>query len=161
MRRTTGVALVLLAAGTLGGCATADAGARDAAAGDPRAGSTALVEPSPGPATPAPEAATLCAELPSDGALAGDLEGWWNATPADADGDVLTDPADWASELREHPRVATVDVDSGTVLSLYDRVACTQDPAGYVPPAPTPAWAPGATVVLDADTGEVLAVHAG
>lgn len=129
------------------------------ACGSTVAGDTAVpVGPTTGPVAEPTEPLALCAELPPAGALPGDLEGWWNGAPADADGTVLHDPADWPAEPRDHPRVATVDVDSGTVISLYDRTTCTSDSTGYVPPEPGPEWSAGSTVVLDADTGEVLSV---
>lgn len=96
----------------------------------------------------------LCAEFPPSRAPG---DGWWNASPATADGAVVRDSSDWPDPRpREHPRVVLVDVDEGVVLSAWDRVACDDDIPGYVPPAPGPGWEPGTIVVLDADTGELL-----
>lgn len=151
--RRGAVALPLLGVLALAGCASGAAGASgpteapapSAAAGVDRPreahGSTeATLDP-----TPATTLA-LCAEFPDDGgALPGDVEAWWNATPANADGSVALDPEQWPAQMREHPRVATVEVDSGTVISLYDRTTCRQDPAGYEPPPAGPGWEPGGT----------------
>jgi hypothetical protein len=116
----------------------------------------------PSPATPSREPTyALCAEFPATGPLPGDGEGWWNGAPARSDGSVVRDPAEWPPQVREHPRVATVEVDTARVVSLYDRTTCRQDPTGYVPPAPGPDWPPGGVVVLDADTGEPLAARPG
>lgn len=99
----------------------------------------------------------LCAELPASSTpqSGGDLEGFFNATPADAEGHVLTDPADWLDpRMIEHPRVALVDTDTGAVISTYDRVVCSVE-AVYVP-EPDAGWPPGSTAIVDMDTHEVL-----
>jgi hypothetical protein len=95
----------------------------------------------------------MCAEFPSSRSYG---DGWFNATPAAPDGTVLLDPDDWPAMIREHPRVALVDADTGALLSTWDRVACTDSIPGYQVPERTAEWEPGTTVVLDADTGEVL-----
>lgn len=97
---------------------------------------------------------TLCAEFPAVGTLPGDVEGWWSSSPADENANVLTDPADWPDEMREHPRVALVAVDSATVISTWDRVACGPDP-DYVPEIATD-WPAGHLVAVDMDSGELL-----
>lgn len=95
---------------------------------------------------------TLCAEFPPQTPRPGDLEGWWSSTPADAQGNVLTDPADWPAQPREHPRVAVEDVATGRVVSTWDRRTC-----GPIPDFRPPSGLSGSGVaVLDADTGEVL-----
>ena len=53
-------------------------------------------------------------------------------SPADADANVLWDPALWPAEPREHPRVALVDTATGSVISTWDRIACGPDP-DFVP----------------------------
>lgn len=104
--------------------------------------------------------AALCAEFPPVGqADPRDLEGWFNATPADADGNVITDPAQWPDPLlAAHPRVALVDTDSGAVISTYDRVACSVDDPTYVPTV-DPSWPADSTAIVDMDTGELLDMH--
>ncbi|PYG00213.1 hypothetical protein SAMN05216184_104153 [Georgenia satyanarayanai] len=100
---------------------------------------------------------TLCAELPSrETPFAADrLEGWWNATPADAlTGGALADPADWGdARMREHPRVAVVDTQSGYWVT-WDRTICgaTDEYA----PTIEPDWPPLSYVVVDIDSGELL-----
>ncbi|BDO43572.1 hypothetical protein CELD12_30620 [Cellulomonas sp. NTE-D12] len=128
------VATVLL----LGGCGVAGAAARPESA--------PVSPPSP---TPTP---TLCAEFPPQPPLPGDVEGWWSSTPADADGNVLTDPADWPAQLREHPRTALVDAATGRVVSSWDRRTCGQIP-DFRPPS---GLSGNQLVVLDADSGAVL-----
>jgi hypothetical protein len=111
----------------------------------------------PGP-TAAPTAYEICAEFPvPDGPLPGDVEAWWNATPAFADGSINQDPATWPSQMREHPRVAVVWTGTGEVVSTWDRVACREG----VPfePTRTDAWPSeleADLVAVDMDTGEVL-----
>lgn len=96
----------------------------------------------------------LCADLPPSSAPG---DGWWNASPATADGGVVRDPSDWPdARMREHPRVALVDADTAAVLSAWDRVACVDEIPGYDPPAPRAEWEAGTVVVPDADTGELL-----
>jgi hypothetical protein len=167
MRVSTQVRTTVLVVGLLlvGGCASAGGGQPGAAPPDASADAPTASPPAdPGqPARPGPDVApSFCAELPpAREARPGDLEGWFNATPARADGSVLQDPEQWGEPLmRLHPRVALVDVDTATVISTYDRVACASEIPGYVPPAPGPQWTAGSTVILDADTGEVLGVHA-
>ncbi|GEL45996.1 hypothetical protein CHO01_11120 [Cellulomonas hominis] len=160
MRRVRcGIAAAVVLAGLVG-CGTdpGDPAARQAdtaAAAQPADSAEEPVAQTPDPA-PAPSYA-LCAEFPGGGgALPGDAESWWNNTPANPDGSVVRDPEQWPAPMREHPRVATVEVDTGTVISLYDRTTCRQDPAGYQPPPAGPGWEPGGYVALDADTGELL-----
>lgn len=110
------------------------------------------------PSDPQPSP-TLCAQFPGGSTSPGDLEGFFNATPADEHGRVLTDPSRWDTRLREHPRVALVEVDTGRVVSTYDRVSCTVDDPAYVPPPADPAWPSGGTAVVDMDTGATIDVH--
>jgi hypothetical protein len=117
--------------------------------------------PNPSTAVAAPDgpvdkpAATLCAEFPQ-----GDVEGWWNAAPADENGNVIDDPALWPEErITEHPRVALVATDTGAVISTWDRVACGQD--NDYQPALQEDWPKGAIVIVDMDTNELLGVAAG
>jgi hypothetical protein len=108
----------------------------------------------PGPAvsssTPVP-----CAEFPPQRATGAiDYEGWWSSTPADADGNVLTDPADWDAKVREHPRTILIDTTTGQVVSAWDRLACQS----FTPTAPTidPAWPANSIVIIDADSGLLI-----
>lgn len=96
----------------------------------------------------------LCAEFPPVGPLPGDVEGWWSSSPADAEANILTDPADWPDEPREHPRVALVAVDTGEVISTWDRVVCGPDP--HFVPEVRPDWPAGRVVAVDMDSGEML-----
>ena len=116
---------------------------------------------------PTGTAIPMCAVFPAPASpLPGDIEGFWNATPADANGNVLTDPAQWPALLREHPRVALVDTATGSVISTWDRIACGPDPdfvpapLGSGPGGPTaPAsWPAGSVAVVDMDTGEMIYV---
>lgn len=85
------------------------------------------------------------------------FEGFWNATPADDDAEVLEDPAQWVDErMREHPRVAMVDSDSGVTLETWDRVACENL---VYPDFSTPFvddWPTDAEIAVDMDTHEFL-----
>jgi len=122
-------------------------------------------EPAPEPTTAASPSAssdgdepgTLCAELPSPETpfAADQLEGWWNATPADPrSGEVLADPTEWPdARMREHPRVAVVDTQSGYWVT-WDRTICgaTDEYA----PTVEPDWPPLSYVVVDIDSGELL-----
>lgn len=95
---------------------------------------------------------TLCAEFPPSTPMPGDVEGWWSSTPADAHGNVLTDPADWPAQVREHPRTVVMDVSTGRIVSSWDRRTC-----GPIPDFRPPSGLTGSQlVVLDADSGAVL-----
>lgn len=133
------------------GCAGAD---DDVVPAGGEAAGTAVAEE--GDATAQAEGAepTLCAEFPAVGPLPGDVEGWWSSSPADADAAILTDPADWPDEMREHPRVALIAVDSAAVISTWDRVVCGPDP-DYVPEIGTD-WPAGHLVAVDMDSGDLL-----
>lgn len=86
----------------------------------------------------------------------GGLDGWWNATPADDKGNEL--PVDeWPQQILDHPATVTLETIDGRVLESFDRRSCT-DVTDYVPP-PLNELPPDAIVVLDAQTGEVLAEH--
>lgn len=98
----------------------------------------------------------LCAEFPHGTSSPADrLEGWWNSTPVDpATGEVVTDPAMWQDvRMREHPRVAIVNSDSGEFVT-WDRTLCGQDPS--YEPVIEQKWPTHSLVVVDMDTGEVL-----
>ena len=129
-RSAAAVGLVLV----LGGCGTAGAVSAAGPSGVPSA------------------APTLCAEFPPRPPVEGDLEGWWNGTPADAGGNVLTDPASWPALVREHPRTALIDAASGRVISTWDRRVCGPIP-GFIAPQGLTGDVP---VLVDADTGAVL-----
>lgn len=114
-------------------------------------------EPVVQPGASSAEETPLCAEFPVGMPYqAGDSEGWWSSSPADADANIIEDPARWPSEPREHPRVALVDTDSLAVISTWDRVTC--GPASDYTPAPATDWPPGSVVVVDIDSGDVLQV---
>ena len=132
MRAKGGIvaATAMVAVAVLGGCGPAGA-------------STA------GRSSPTP---TLCAEFPPTPPNPGDLEGWWNGTPADASGKVLTNPADWPAQLRAHPRTVLVDPATGRVISTWDRRACGPIP-DFVPPS---GLSGNQVLLLDADSGAVL-----
>ncbi|RYV49794.1 hypothetical protein EUA98_16850 [Pengzhenrongella frigida] len=70
---------------------------------------------------------------------------------------MIDDPAQWPEPLmREHPRVALIETDSGEVISTWDRLVCGQDPS-YLP-ALQEAWAGKSIVIVDMDTNELLRV---
>lgn len=150
---------------SLGGCAAgseASAPASDSATGPSAAELIAEQaergDPTAAPTEWVPSEYALCAEFPPAGQTpAGDLEGWWNGAPANPDGSIIRDPDEWpVARMRDHPRVAVVGVDSAEVYSTWDRITCGPDPA-YVPTR-TDEWpADVDSVVLDMDTGEVLA----
>lgn len=97
-----------------------------------------------------------CAEFPPGVAAEGrDYEGWWSSTPADKSSAILQDPEDWPQQMRDHLRTALVDVQTAEVLSTYDRVSCSR--IEDFSPARASDWPETGVVVLDADTGEVLA----
>lgn len=84
----------------------------------------------------------------------GGLEGWWNATPANADGTVMA-VEEWPQQILDHPATVQVETVSGAVLESFDRRVCGPvEP--YVPP-PLDTLPADAIVVLDALTGEILA----
>ncbi|MBN0038828.1 hypothetical protein JN535_01410 [Cellulosimicrobium cellulans] len=87
----------------------------------------------------------------------GGLEGWWNSIPADTDGSYLP-VEEWPQQILDHPATATVETVSGTVLESFDRRTC-RPVEDYVPP-PAETLPADAIVVLDAQTGEVLAEQA-
>lgn len=135
----------------LTGCGSTTPGTASTPAG------TATAATSASPSSPAPSATAyaFCAEFPPLGP--NDMlpvEGWWNGSPADADGDVVQDPADWPEPVRSHPRVALVDTDTGEVLETWDRASCDNDtPFTYVPDEELP---PGSVAVVDMDSGVVV-----
>ena len=141
-------AVVVLGAAVLSGCTSANED---------------VPVPTPTPTEQSTEAASydLCAEFPPVASSGhDDLEGWWSATPANPDGSIIEDPAAWPDRrMVRHPRTAVVDVESGEVLSTWDRTTCTDDPA-FVP-VPDDQW-PAVTddarelVVVDMDTNEVV-----
>ena len=105
--------------------------------------------------TVTPSAPVPCAEFPPQRATgATDYEGWWSSTPADSDGNVLTNPADWPSMVRQHPRTIVLDTTTGQVVSAWDRLACQS----FTPTAPPtdPAWPANSIVILDADSGLLI-----
>lgn len=135
---------------------------------------------SPGPSTSAPEPSTperdtndvrVCGnyvaqsngntvtQYQPDGTTyeIGGLEGWWNSIPADTDGSYLP-VEEWPQQILDHPATATVETVSGTVLESFDRRTC-RPVEDYVPP-PVETLPADAIVVLDAQTGEVLAEQA-
>ena len=87
----------------------------------------------------------------------GGLEGWWNGTPVSSAGGWL--PVErWPQQVLDHPATATVETTTRTVIETFDRRTCTGVP-DYVPPDLS--WFASPTVVvLDAETGEVLAEQA-
>jgi hypothetical protein len=157
-----GVTVVVVGGAVLSGCASASDNEPDPA--PPAAVSEGDTDPS-AEAAPTEDSETssfdLCAEFPQmETSGHGDLEGWWSSTPANADGSVIEDPADWPEpKMVEHPRTAVIDVESGEVLSTWDRTTCTDAPA-FVP-APNEQW-PAVTddkrefVVVDMDSNEVV-----
>lgn len=118
----------------------------------PNAASPPVVEPSRAQATPTP-AATLCATLPSGSD--GTYEGWFNSTPADAEGRIITDPQEWPDEIREHPSVVLVNTWTNQVVASYDRVDCGPV-EGWQLPLDTSTWPSESVVVVDASTNEVV-----
>lgn len=90
-----------------------------------------------------------------DGEELGGFEGWWNSTPADADGG-YADPSTWPKEILEHPATAQVVTDTGAVLEICDR-GTGFDTAGYRAPKDHSGWPAHRVVLLDARTGKLLA----
>lgn len=86
----------------------------------------------------------------------GGLEGWWNGTPASDAGGWL-DVEKWPRQVLDHPATVTVETTTGTVLESFDRRTCTGVEDWTVPELS--ALPPSTVVVLDAETGEVLAEH--
>lgn len=153
MASAAAVAAVALGAGAVGGWldprppGPAEPGVTDTPTGA-SAGPTST--PTPTASEPVP-----CAEFPvQQGDGTGDYEGWWNGSPADAEANVLTDPADWPAIVRDHPRTIVVDTSTGQVVSAWDRLAC--DTFTPVAPPADPTWPADSIVVLDADTGAVV-----
>lgn len=155
-RSAPATALVVVGAALLAGCT----GTSQAAAPEPTITSrTTDQEVLDVPSEPGPDPRyELCAEFPATTTGPRDLEGWWSSTPANPDGSVIHDPADWVEpRMREHPRVAVLDVATAAVISTWDRRTCAADPA-YVPTR-TDAWPSpddANRVVVDMDSGEVL-----
>jgi hypothetical protein len=152
------VAALAVGAVLLSGCAAAAHEAAPTGTGD--AATPPAVAAPPGE-TASAASYDLCAEFPARPPTGqGDLEGWWSSTPANPDGSVIEDPALWPEpKMVQHPRTAVVDVESGEVLSTWDRTTCTDVP-GFVP-TPDDRW-PAVSddarelVVVDVDTGEVV-----
>lgn len=142
--------------GTASGAAAADLPPSRSAA--PSAGHPTS---EPSAQSPAPGHVSLCAQLPGrPTAPPEDLEGFFNATPADADGNVIEDPSAWGDpRLSEHPRVALVDTDTGVVVTTYDRVSCTLDDPTWVPPARDPQWPQNAVAIIDMDSQVLISIH--
>ncbi|QJW35401.1 hypothetical protein [Cellulosimicrobium protaetiae] len=86
----------------------------------------------------------------------GGLEGWWNSTPVSDAGGWL-DVERWPRQILDHPATVTVETTTGTVLESFDRRTCT-GVADWTAPDLS-ALPPSTVVVLDAETGEVLAEH--
>lgn len=86
----------------------------------------------------------------------GGLEGWWNGTPASDAGGWL-DVEKWPRQVLDHPATVTVETTTGTVLESFDRRTCT-GVEGWTAPDLS-ALPPSTVVVLDAETGQVLAEH--
>jgi hypothetical protein len=144
---TTAIAVVASAAVamlTLSGCAQ-----RAAVASPPVASSVTQTTTS----TPTPTP-SLCPEFHVSMAAPNDIEGWWSSSPADADGNILTDPARWPEQLREHPRVALVDTDTRSVISTWDRRTCGPDDSYQ--PIIDAGWPAGSIAVMDMDTGALI-----
>ncbi|MFC8733217.1 hypothetical protein ACFT5B_12230 [Luteimicrobium sp. NPDC057192] len=89
-----------------------------------------------------------------DGDEVGGFEGWWNSTPADADGN-YADPSTWEPWIAEHPATAEVATDTGLALEVCDR-GTGFDTAGYRAPQDHHGWPPHSVVLLDARTGKLL-----
>ena len=156
---TTLACVVLLALVT--SCTTADTPTTAQSPTAPPSSSSADRARASAPATSERDAATsepvedLCAEFPPRMPQEDNLEGWWNGTPADEDGHVQHDPAQWPDVLREHPAVAVLDGDTGSVASTWDRRTCGPL-ADFVSPVAPDSSTAGTWVVVDALTGEVL-----
>lgn len=86
----------------------------------------------------------------------GGLEGWWNSTPTSDAGGWL-DVEEWPRQILDHPATVTVETTTGTVLESFDRRTCTGVEDWTAPDLS--ALPPSTVVVLDAETGEVLAEH--
>lgn len=111
--------------------------------------------PMPSAATATGGERTMCAEFPPvEPSGRGGSEGWWSSSPADADGNILTDPADWPPIVRDHPRTAVVDTRDLVVIETWDRYACGPV-ADYTLPTDI-SWPEAAVVVLDVDTGQIV-----
>jgi hypothetical protein len=157
-RRPAGSLVVVL----VGVAALTACGSSSGTGADPAAAQASSPATASSPAAPPPEAASptpspsLCAEFPLENGNGDgrDFEGWWSSSPADTDGNIVTDPARWPGLMREHPRTALVDPATGEVFSTWDRVTCTSIPDYTV--TPDPAWPDAEVVVLDADTGLLL-----
>ncbi|QDB79860.1 hypothetical protein FE251_11100 [Georgenia wutianyii] len=96
----------------------------------------------------------LCAELPAQPQPmpVERFDGWWNADPTS--GQAALDPAEWPDpRMREHPRVAVVDTQSGG-WTTWDRTICGQ--SDEFSPVIEKGWPDLSYVVVDLDTGEVL-----
>jgi len=89
-----------------------------------------------------------------DGDQVGGFEGWWNSTPADADGN-YADPSTWEPQMVEHPATAEVATDTGVALEVCDR-GTGFDTAGYRAPKDHHGWPRHSVVLLDARTGKLL-----
>lgn len=156
-RRLTGAGVTALA---LVGIATS---LGPAAPSSPRETNPAAYAPAPFP-TPAPTTnewteepvGTPGREIDPEllgSSIVGGYEGWWNGTPAGDTGGVL--PFDqWPQENRDHPRTATYNTRTGTLVETFDLIA--QDPIENYVPVPDPTWPANSIVILDADTNELL-----
>lgn len=145
--------VAVLSVVVLGACSEADP---DRAA--PGGSAAPAVGDSPA-AIPLPEPVedTLCAEFPAreTSSPVDRVEGWWNATPADPrTGEALADPVDWEdARMREHPRVAVVDSQSGS-WATWDRTSCGEALEYFA--VVEADWPALSYVVVDVDSGELL-----
>lgn len=131
----------------------ADSQGHTVTAGCPDGDLQACIASAAHPVSPDTEPA-MCAEFPATDSGGPEYEGWWSASPADADGNILIDPADWPPIMREHPQTAMIDTRTGKVLVTYDRYSCGPV-ADYTVPAGLE-LPPDAVVVVDAITGDIL-----
>jgi len=166
--RALGGACVVIGVLAVAGCAiTSDAtGAAAPASVTASSGATtAAAYATAGAPEPAPTSSSgvsgtaLCDEgtpVTVDGDEVGGFEGWWNSTPADADGNDA-DPSTWPKEMLEHPATAQVVAATGHVLEVCDR-GTGFDAATYRAPQDRRGWPRHGVVLLDARTGKLLEV---
>lgn len=110
------------------------------------------VQPCSASTPPSPEEAAAEMATQGDGSIGG-IEGWWNSTPSDIEGNEL--PVDqWPQEILDHPATVQLDTRDGRVLESFDRRTCGEI-TNYVSP-PLAELPANAIVVLDAESGEVL-----
>ncbi|MGC5168910.1 hypothetical protein [Luteimicrobium sp. DT211] len=160
----SGCAIKSDAAGAAPPPTASDTAAQHATKSAPDQGAGGLTGPAPTSSSGVSADATCTDGKPVTirGDRVGGFEGWWNSTPADADGG-YAEPSTWEPVMLEHPATAQVVTDTGAAIEVCDR-GTGFDTESYRAPKSRSGWPKHGVVLLDARTGkllETLSVSAG